>query len=131
VRAELTDAWRPRHAQEQHLIDQMAQWQALMEFWQDTFTTVTALVARRKRGKSQDAPPWEPPGIADAEALEGAARMAERFQRLYLQVLRALQDQRRINPPVIVRRAARVNIAQQQVNVAAPCVDADREQRVS
>jgi hypothetical protein len=113
---------------EGHLIDQMAQWQALMEFWQDTFTIFTALVARRKRGKSQDVPPWEPPRIADAEALQGAARMVERFQRLYLQALRALQDQRRIGPPVIVRRAGQVNIGQQQINLAGPCAAGDREQ---
>src|SRR5262249_48556956 len=114
VRAELSEAWRPRNAQEQHLIDQMAQWQAVMEFWQDTFTIFTALVARRKGEKNRGGPPWEPPRIADAEALEGAVRMVERFQRLYLRSLRVLQDQRRIGPPVIVRRAAQVNIAQQQ-----------------
>jgi hypothetical protein len=45
--------------------------------------------------------------------------MVERLHRLYLRTLRALQDQRRLQPPVVVRRAGQVNVAQQQINVAA------------
>jgi hypothetical protein len=44
--------------------------------------------------------------------------MVERCHRLFLRALRALQDRRRLGPPVLVRRANRVHIAQQQVNVA-------------
>jgi hypothetical protein len=43
--------------------------------------------------------------------------MVERCHRIYLRTLKALQDLRR-RTPVIVRRAAQVNIGQQQVNVA-------------
>ena len=45
--------------------------------------------------------------------------MVERLHRLYSRTLRALQDQRRLQPPIIVPRAGRVNVAQQQINVAA------------
>ena len=37
---------------------------------------------------------------------------------MYVRTVRALQDMRRKAPRVIVRRAAQVNVAQQQVNVA-------------
>jgi hypothetical protein len=45
--------------------------------------------------------------------------MVERCHRLYLRTLRALQDQQRLQPPVVVRRAGQVNVAHQQINVAA------------
>jgi hypothetical protein len=45
--------------------------------------------------------------------------MVERLHRLYLRTLRALQDQRQLQPAVVVRRAGQVNVAQQQINVAA------------
>jgi hypothetical protein len=45
--------------------------------------------------------------------------MVERLHRLWLRTLRALQDQRRLQPPVVVRRAGQVNLAYQKINVAA------------
>jgi hypothetical protein len=57
--------------------------------------------------------------VTDYQATEQAARMVERFHRLFLRTVRALQDLRRQAPPVVVRRAAQVNIGQQQVNMAA------------
>jgi hypothetical protein len=53
-----------------------------------------------------------------AETLRRAAGMVERLHRLYLRTLRALQDQRRLQPPLVVRRAGQVNVAHQQINVA-------------
>src|SRR5262249_29907636 len=35
LRAELTEAWRPRDALEQQLVDQLAQWQSLLFVWQE------------------------------------------------------------------------------------------------
>jgi hypothetical protein len=45
--------------------------------------------------------------------------MVERLHRLYLGTLQALQDQRRLQPPVVVRRAGQVNVAHQQIHVTA------------
>ena len=118
LRAELSEGWRPRNAQEQHLVDQLAQWQTLMEEWQDTLTIYTKYPSSGGKRTSKGAHFFEPPRLSDVEAVEQAAVMVERMQRLYLKALRALQDQRRIGPPVIIRRAAQVNIGQQQVNVA-------------
>jgi hypothetical protein len=49
--------------------------------------------------------------LSDAEAMDHAAGMVERYHRLFLRTLRALQDQRRLGRPVVVRRAGQVNIA--------------------
>jgi hypothetical protein len=115
VRAELAGAWRPRDAQEWHLIDQMAQFQTLLERWQDTLTAYTAIVGLRRRNEGGQRP--EVPRVSDAEAVDGAAAMVERMQRLYLRALKALQDRRRAGPPVVVRRAGQVNVAARQINV--------------
>ena len=45
--------------------------------------------------------------------------MVERWHAFYRHTLKALQDLRRLSPPVVVRRAGQVNIGQQQVNLAA------------
>jgi hypothetical protein len=115
LRAELVEAWRPQDAQELQLIDHMAQFQTLMESWQRMVTAWTEIMgstpARRKRY-------IEMPRVRDAEAVERAAVMVERFQRLYLRALKALQDRRRAGPPVVIRRASQVNLAAQQINVA-------------
>jgi hypothetical protein len=118
IRAELAEAWRPRNALEQHLLDQLAQLQTLLERWQQILVVRTrmSVMPRPTAGKVGR---YEPPRLSDAEALAEAAGMVERLHRLYLRTLRALQDQRRLQPPVVVRRAGQVNVAHQQINVAA------------
>jgi hypothetical protein len=118
VRAELVEAWRPRDAQELQLIDQMAQFQTLMERWQGTVNAYTEIMGTN--GAARYKRDVELPRVRDAEAVEGAARMVERFQRLYLralQALQALQVRRRAVPPVVIGRAEQVNVAAQQINV--------------
>jgi hypothetical protein len=114
VRAELADAWRPRDALEQQLIDQLAQWQTQLWQWQETARGYMQLASL---GVKREGVPGEPPRLSVAEALDQAEAMVERCHRLYLRTLGALQDLRR-RPPVVVRRAGQVNIAGQQVNLA-------------
>ena len=102
LRADLLDEWRPRNGLERQLIDQLAQHRTLLARWQGTLANYTALCGfSAKRSVNPDAPPR----VSDAEALDLAGRMVERFSRLYLLTLRALLDQRRLNRPVIVRQA--------------------------
>jgi hypothetical protein len=54
-----------------------------------------------------------------AETHTRAAGMMERCHQLYLRTLRALQDQRRLQPPLVVRRAGQVNVAHHQIHVTA------------
>jgi hypothetical protein len=117
LRAELAEAWRPRDAQEWLLIGQMAQFQTLMERWQQTLTESALLGGAGPRPRGRPAGPVEAPRVSEAEAAEQAAAMVERFQRLHLRALKALQDRRRGGPPVVVRRAGQVNVGAQQVNV--------------
>jgi hypothetical protein len=116
IRAELTEAWRPRNAAEQHLIDQMAQWQDFVWSWQETMVAYHEIIQNGRSRKKDSDERLQPPRLSDAEALERATQMVERFQKLYLRSLTALRELRRL-PPVVVRAAGQVNIGQQQVNV--------------
>ncbi len=60
---------------------------------------------------------WNPPRISDSDAINQAAAMADRFNRIFLRSIRALRDLRRYSATVIVQNAGNVNVAEQQVNV--------------
>lgn len=116
VRGELTETWQPRNAVEQHLVDQLAQWQVLLWRWQEalsTWTTHATLAPQQaKKGKR-----YETMRLSESEALEGAARKVEQLHRLYLRTLKALQDQRRQRPPVAVRHAEKTNSGPVRISV--------------
>lgn len=116
VRSELYAAWRPRNAAEQQLIDQLAQWQVLIWRWQESVTAYVEIVFEGGRKAPKEHGIVQLPRLSDAEALERAVQMVERFHRLYLRTFRALRDLRRL-PSVVVRAAAQVNIGGQQVNL--------------
>ena len=61
---------------------------------------------------------WQPPRLGDAEAVDRAALMADRFQRQFLRLMRAYRDQRRLLGAVVVAAGGQLNVAEQQVNVA-------------
>ena len=62
--------------------------------------------------------PYEVPRMMVGEAMEQAAAIADRFNRLFLRTLRQLRDLRRYAPAANVQPAEQVNIGGQQVNVA-------------
>jgi hypothetical protein len=113
VRSLLVEGLRPRGPAEQMLLDQMAQHQTLLWQWQAILSAYTGLACERPRETDG---PWEPPRVSEAEAIEEAMSMIERFQRLYLSCLRELQKMRRA--PITVTKVRQLNIANQQVNVA-------------
>jgi hypothetical protein len=114
LRAELVEAWTPRDAQELQLIDHMAQFQTLVEYWQRALTGWAEIMGGTPARHKRDG---ELPRVRDAEAVEAAGVMVERFHTLYLRALKALQDRRRAAPPVVVRRAGQVNVATHQINI--------------
>jgi hypothetical protein len=97
IRAELTEGWQPRNGIERQLIDQMAQAQAAMHYWQE-------YLADRACGRLQEA--------------DQAAAMVDRFQKMFLRTLRALCNMRKVPLAVVVQNAGQVNIGGQQVNLS-------------
>jgi hypothetical protein len=117
LRDDLAAEWRPRNGIERQLLDAMAQAQAGYLQWLQTLTVRTALTniggdrMQREEGK------WQAPRQTDAEAIDQAAAMMDRFNRIFLRTLRALRDLRRYAGPLIVQNAGQVNVGGQQVNM--------------
>jgi hypothetical protein len=78
------------------------------------YATLPVSKADRDEGK------WTPPRVSEAEAIDQAAAMMDRFNRIFLRTLRALRDLRRYSPAtVVVQNAGQVNVGSQQLNMAA------------
>jgi hypothetical protein len=120
VRAELTESYRPRNPVEQHLVDQLAQWQVLLWWWQESLSTWTTCACYSPR-KAKKGEPYEMMRLSEAEALERAMQKVDLLHRSYLRTLKALQDQRRPRPPIAVRNAEQVNVGPLQISMGALC----------
>src|SRR5262249_51232325 len=94
LRAELQAEWRPQTGLERPLIDQMAQHRALMLRWRELLAAYTEWSWSKARRQTRGTNPDEPPRLSDAEAIDRAAGLVERFARLYLVAQRALLDLR-------------------------------------
>ena len=117
LRDDLATEWRPRNGIERQLLDTMAQAQACYLHWLHTLTARTALSSLGAGRLEQDKGRWEAPRQADADAIDQAAEMMDRFNRIFLRTLRALRDLRRYAGPVIVQNAGQVNVGGHQINV--------------
>jgi hypothetical protein len=99
-----------------------AQAQAGYLSWLRLLTLRTELERVTSDKRHQEEARWGPPRQSDADAIDQAAAMMERYNRIFLRTLRALCDMRRHGSPVIVQNGGQMNVAQQQVNVAAGVV---------
>ena len=117
LREELAAEWRPRNGVERQLLDTMAQAQAGYLHWLHTLTARTGLESLTNDRRHQAEAKWLPPRQSDADALDQAAAMMDRFNRIFLRTLRALCELRRHGGPVIVQSGGQLNVAQQQVNL--------------
>ncbi len=118
IRAAFIEEWQPTNGGERLLVDMLAQayasWLAALEQLQ-LYTTAES---SRQHHKLQESGYYDLPRVTSVEAIEQAAAMADRFNRLFLRTLRQLRDLRRYVPAVTIQNAAQVNIANQQVNAA-------------
>jgi hypothetical protein len=117
LREELAAQWHPSNGIEWSLIDTMAQSYTAQLHWMEQLTLYTGLEPHNDKEEIEVRGCWNRPRVTDAQAIEQAAAMVERFNRLYLRTLRALTDLRRRAAPVLIR-AGQVNVGQQQVNMA-------------
>lgn len=119
LREELAADWRPRNGVERQLLDTMAQAQAGYLVWLRNLTMRTSLESCTNDRRFKEEGRWQTPRQSDADALEQAAAMMDRFNRIFLRTLRALCEMRRHSNPVIVQNGGQMNVAHQQVNVNA------------
>jgi len=119
LRDSLATEWKPQTGIEWMLIDTMAQAYTSQLMWQQRVTLWSTLEPDNDNRTVKENGQWHPPRVDVSDAIEEAARMVDRFNRMVLRTLRALRDLRRYTPNVIVQNAGQVNVGEQQVNVMA------------
>lgn len=112
IRDELTSDWHPTTGQERILIDTMAQAIATQEHWLRRMMLLDSL-----ENDSEEPSEYKTPRLPTATAIEQAANMVDRFNRIFMRALRQLRDLRRYTAQVIVKNAGQVNMGNGQFNV--------------
>lgn len=102
---ELADGWQPRNGLERTLVDMMAQALTLKLFW-----TKRLMAFDNTESSNQREEKLTLPRMTVSQAIDQAATMVERFDRMFNAALRQLRDLRRYSPTVIVQNAGQVNV---------------------
>src|SRR5215207_10681988 len=114
VREALADGLQPRNKMEWLLIDGMAQAWTLYLRWQDQQTDMNSTEAIRAGRDSRQRDGWEPPRLGEAEAVDRAVQMADRFERQFLRLMKCYRDGRRFIASMTVL-GGQVNVSEQQI----------------
>ena len=135
VRESFIDDWQPQGGIEVALIDMMAQSYFQWQYWLQQTVKRSETRPREEHHeyqkwkqwneKAKNAHSWQegywfPPYVSEVAAIEHAVQMADRFNRIFMRMLRQLRDLRRYSP-VTINNPNQVNIATdggQQINVA-------------
>lgn len=135
LRESLCEEWQSRGGIELTMIDAIAQAWLQLQFWTKESVKRGQTEPRRenhqfsewKRWNKQANPNqwsengyWDIPLVTEQNAVEHAAQMADRWQRMYFRAIRNLRDWRRYTPQVTINNPQQVNIAAdggQQVNL--------------
>jgi hypothetical protein len=118
IRAAFVEEWQPANGGERLLVDMLAQAYTSYLAWLETLQVYTTAETSRQQHKLQESGSYESPRVTTQEAIEQAAAMVDRFNRLFLRTLRQIRDLRRYTPPMVINNPGQVNIASQQVNTS-------------
>jgi hypothetical protein len=118
VRAALADGLQPRNGMERLLLDGMAQAWTMHLHWLGKHAKTESLDAIRVERDRRERGEWQPPRLGEAEAVDRAAQMADRFQRQFLRLMKCYRDGRRLGVSMTVM-GGQVNVAEQQINMAS------------
>jgi hypothetical protein len=118
MRNDLTQEWQPRSGIERQLIDTMALAQSIMLFWLEMLSWRAQIEAKSQQHDIREHGRWTSSRQSEAEAIEQAAGMVDRFNRIFLRTLRALGDLRRYSSAVSTQKPGTVNGDAQRVNGA-------------
>jgi hypothetical protein len=108
--------WQPRGGIEASLVDTLAQCYVAWQYWLSRSFSIAnnedMVIEQKKRNKTPyDEGGWQPPRVTASEYLERATQMADRFNRMFLRILRQMRDLRRYAAPVTINNPKQVNIA--------------------
>lgn len=105
---ELADGLRPTNGTERLLIDGLTQAILMQRHWLQVMVRTEALDAIRHSRHPRET--TEPPRLSEAAAVDRAMAMQERFSRMFIRLLTAYNDQRRLFSTLVVS-GGQVNIA--------------------
>jgi hypothetical protein len=108
----LADGLRPTNGTERLLIDGMAQALMMQRHWLQRMVQTESLDTMRRGGGRRDG--YEPPRLSEAEAVDRAVAMQDRFQRQFLRLMKCYRDGRRLIASMTVL-GGQVNVAEQQI----------------
>jgi hypothetical protein len=115
----LADGLRPANGAERLLIDGMTQALMMQRHWLERMVQTESRDTIR-RGRHDG---FEPPRMSEAEAVDRAVAMQDRFQRQFLRLMKCYRDGRRLFASMTVL-GGQVNVAEQQVVMGATeCLD--------
>lgn len=135
LRESLIEEWQPKGGVELTMIDTVAQAWLMLQHWTEQSVRRSKTQPRQENNQfyewkkwQQQANPkqwvggfWDVPYVSEQQAVEHAAQMADRWQRMYFRAIRNLRDWRRYTPQLTINNAKQVNIATdsgQQINVS-------------
>lgn len=135
LRESFITEWQPRGGVELSMIDAMAQAFMQLQYWTEQTVLRSRTEPREEayeyqkwkqyqreaKTESWETGHWHIPYVREQDAVEHAAAMADRWQRMYFRAVRQLRDWRRYSPQVTINNPQQVNIAAdggQQVNVS-------------
>lgn len=122
IRNKFYDEWNPRGGIEEAMVDTLAQCFSLQLYWMEIAHSRAYHEVESKRERTDRGGRWSLPAQHEADAIEQAHRMADRYNRMFLRTLRQMRDLRRYFVPVTINNPQQVNIATdggQQVNAIA------------
>jgi hypothetical protein len=117
IRDSFVEEWKPKGGIELAMIDTMAQAHSEYLYWCEIAhhraTTEGKILysAEDERRAAEARGHWIPPRVGEVAAIDHAAQMADRYNRLFLRTLRQLRDLRRYSMPVTINNPGQVNIA--------------------
>jgi hypothetical protein len=118
IREALADGLQPRNGMEWLLIDGMAQAWTLHLRWLDQHTNMDSVGAATGDRGTRQRDGWDPPRLSEAEAVDRAVQMADRFQRQFLRLMKCYRDGRRLIGSMTVL-GGQVNVAEKQIVTAS------------
>jgi hypothetical protein len=113
-------AWQPTNVIEQTMLEMLVQAYLSYNHWLRVAMNAAEYAYNVIEPDNAKDGRWNPPRLSADETIENAMAMADRFNRLYLRVLRQMRDLRRYTPALTINNPQQVNIAAdggQQVNM--------------
>jgi len=113
-REALADGLQPRNGMEWLLIDGMTQAWTMYLRWLTKHAKADSLDAIQVARDIRQREGWQPPRLSEAEAVDRAVAMQDRFQRQFLRLMTCFRDGRRLIASMTVL-GGQVNVAEQQI----------------